>query len=364
MLEASGEPAGLIGTIEYKVRGDVFPASHTTPESLELNGLLRSMVEHGCTAAVMEVSSHALHQHRVDGLGFRAAVFTNLTQDHLDYHATMEEYAAAKRMLFTSLEPSSFAIVNADDPWGSSMAGATRAQTLSYGTASGADVKAGNIELAMSGTNFTIRDKESETEIASPLIGRFNVSNTLAAFATGLALGIARERMVKAIAGMRAVRGRFETYSSPGGWTAVIDYAHTPDALAKALAAVKDIMKNRGGRIITLFGCGGNRDRTKRPKMGAIAAEQSDLTIVTSDNPRHEDPLAIIEEVMAGIPRGAKVEKEADRGKAIARALSGARKDDVVLIAGKGHEEYQVVGDERIHFSDREVVEEFIRSHA
>jgi UDP-N-acetylmuramoyl-L-alanyl-D-glutamate--2,6-diaminopimelate ligase len=244
------------------------------------------------------------------------------------------------------------------------MAGATRAQTLSYGTASGADVKAGNIELAMSGTNFTIRDKESETEIASPLIGRFNVSNTLAAFATGLALGIARERMVKAIAGMRAVRGRFETYSSPGGWTAVIDYAHTPDALAKALAAVKDIMKNRGGRIITLFGCGGNRDRTKRPKMGAIAAEQSDLTIVTSDNPRHEDPLAIIEEVMAGIPRGAKVEKEADRGKAIARALSGARKDDVVLIAGKGHEEYQVVGDERIHFSDREVVEEFIRSHA
>jgi UDP-N-acetylmuramoyl-L-alanyl-D-glutamate--2,6-diaminopimelate ligase len=225
-------------------------------------------------------------------------------------------------------------------------------------------VRAENVELAMNGTKFTVTHDTTVTQIASPLIGRFNVSNTLAAFATGLALGIPRERMVKAIAEMKAPRGRFETYASPRGWSAVIDYAHTPDALAKALAAVKDIMKNRGGRIITLFGCGGNRDRTKRPKMGAIAAEQSDLTIVTSDNPRHEDPLAIMKEIMAGIPQGANVEQEADRGKAIARALSGARKDDVVLIAGKGHEEYQVVGDERIHFSDREAVEEFIRSHA
>jgi len=364
MLEASGQAAGLIGTIEYRVRGEVFPASHTTPESLELNELLRTMVKHECTAAVMEVSSHALHQHRVEGLGFSAAVFTNLTQDHLDYHATMEEYAAAKRILFTSLAPSSYAVVNADDPWGSSMSGATRAKTISYGTAPGADVVAGNIALSMSGTSFTVNYEKAETPVSSPLIGRFNVSNILAAFATGLALGIPRERMQNAIAGMRAVSGRFEKYSSAAGWTAVIDYAHTPDALAKALAAVKDIMKHQGGRIITVFGCGGNRDRSKRPKMGAIAADMSDLAIVTSDNPRHEDPLAIIKEVMAGIPQGANVEQEADREKAIFRALTAARKDDVILIAGKGHEEYQVVGDVKNHFSDREVVEEFIRSHA
>jgi len=364
MLEASGQASGLIGTIEYRVRGDVFPASHTTPESLEINGLLRSMVDHECTAAVMEVSSHALHQHRVEGLEFRAAVFTNLTQDHLDYHATMEEYAAAKRMLFTSLAPSSYAVVNADDAWGSSMSGATRAQTISYGTKPGADVLAGNVALTMNGTNFTVNYKNTGTSITSPLIGRFNVSNILAAYATGLALGIPSERMQHAIAGMRAVRGRFETYASQRGWTAVIDYAHTPDALAQALAAVKDIMSNRKGRIITVFGCGGNRDRTKRPKMGVIAAELSDLAIVTSDNPRHEDPLAIIEEVMSGIPQKANVEQEVDRGRAIVRALSAARKDDVILIAGKGHEEYQVVGDEKIHFSDREAVEDFIRSHA
>lgn len=276
----------------------------------------------------------------------------------------MDEYAAAKRLLFTSLAPSSYAIVNADDAWGNSVAGATRAKRLTYGTQAGADVLASNVELAMNGTKFTVTYDGTSTQIVAPLIGRFNVSNTLAAFATGLALGIPRERMQKAIAGMKAVRGRFETYASPAGWTAVIDYAHTPDALAKALAAVKDIMKARGGRIITLFGCGGNRDRTKRPIMGSIAAKESDLTIVTSDNPRHEDPLAIIKEVMAGIPQGANVEQEADRAKAITRALSAARKDDVILIAGKGHEEYQVVGDEKIHFSDREAVEAFIRSHA
>ena len=313
----------------------------------------------------MEVSSHALHQHRVDGLNFQAAVFTNLTQDHLDYHATLEEYAAAKRLLFTPLEPSASAIVNADDAWGTFMAESTRAKKITYGTIHGADVLAKNITLSLSGTSFTVSYENEDTEIESSLIGRFNVSNILAAFAAGTALGISREHLQKAIYEMKSVRGRFERYASPQGWTAIIDYAHTPDALLKALTAVRDIFENgRRGRIITVFGCGGNRDRTKRPAMGAIAAANSDVTIVTSDNPRHEDPQAIIDEVLAGIPRGTDVFHDPDRRTAITLALTGAKKGDVLLIAGKGHEEYQVIGDEKIHFSDREVVEEFIRSHA
>lgn len=365
ILETSGSTAGMIGTIEYNVGSESIPASHTTPESLELNGLLRTMVEKKCTSAVMEVSSHALHQHRVAGIDFRAAVFTNLTQDHLDYHRTVEDYAAAKRLLFTGLESSAAAIVNADDSWGAYMAEQTRAKKMTYGHGSGADVQVKNVSLSVRGTRFTVHHEQSETEIESSLIGRFNVANILAAFATGVALGISNETLQKAIFGMKSVRGRFEQYTSPAGWTAIIDYAHTPDALQKALMAVKDIFGDEGrGRIITVFGCGGNRDRGKRSKMGAIAAAHSDLTIVTSDNPRHEDPGTIIEDILEGIPRGTNVQHDADRKNAIHQALSGAKNNDVVLIAGKGHEEYQVVGNEKIHFSDREVVEEYIRSHA
>jgi UDP-N-acetylmuramoyl-L-alanyl-D-glutamate--2,6-diaminopimelate ligase len=363
ILEAHGSRTGLIGTIEYLVGDRSISATHTTPESLELNGLLACMVDEGCSAAVMEVSSHALQQRRVHGLRYAAAVFTNLTQDHLDYHVTMQAYFDAKKSLFEDLDPSSWAVVNLDDEWGRKMLGVTRARTLTYGMQPGADLQAGNISLSMNGTAFTIHHAGEETAIDSPLVGRFNVSNVLAAFGAGVALGIPKQEMQRAVRAVRSVPGRFEAVASPRGWTAIIDYAHTPDALEKALTAVHDVIASgASGRIITVFGCGGNRDRTKRPHMARIATGLSDITVITSDNPRHEDPEKIIDEVMTGVPGGARVYREPDRGRAIAKALEMAGKGDVVLIAGKGHETYQVVGDQKLHFSDREVVDAVVGS--
>lgn len=363
ILESGGKSAGLIGTIEYIIGNKVFPATHTTPESLELQGLLANMENHGCASAVMEVSSHALHQHRVDEISFRAGVFTNLTQDHLDYHVSMEEYFKAKQKLFEHLDSNSSAIVNVDDEWGARMLAATTAKKLSYGITPDADVRATNISLSMHGTSMSIVHEDEKTDITSSLIGRFNVSNILAAFATGVALGVPKQSMKSAIQLTKSVRGRFEQITSPSGWTAVVDYAHTPDALLKALLAVRDIFQGeQSGKIITVFGCGGNRDRSKRPKMADIATTYSDLTIVTSDNPRHENPEAIIDEVFTGVKSGTQVIRETNRKLAIVEALKRASSNDVVLIAGKGHEDYQVIGDEKIHFSDREIVEEFIRS--
>jgi UDP-N-acetylmuramoyl-L-alanyl-D-glutamate--2,6-diaminopimelate ligase len=364
ILESSGSRSGLIGTIEYAVGDRVIPATHTTPESLELNGLLAAMVAVGCTSAVMEVSSHALLQHRVHGLRYRAAVFTNLTQDHLDYHGTMEKYFEAKKILFENLEADSWAIVNIDDEWGGKMLEAARGKTLTYGIQRPADLRATKISLSMNGTNFTIVHSGEETAIETPLVGRFNVSNILAAFGTGLALGVPKAAMQQAVRTMKAVRGRFEAVASPRGWTAVVDYAHTPDALEKTLIAVRDVIGSGGGRIVTVFGCGGNRDRTKRPKMARVATRLSDITVVTSDNPRHEDPGTIIDEIMAGVQPGSKVYRETDRSKAIGMALGLAGKGDVVLIAGKGHETYQVIGDRKFHFNDAEVVDAFVRSQA
>ena len=365
ILKEYGNTVGLIGTIEYNIGNTVIPATHTTPESLELNDLLHRMVEQGCSSAVMEVSSHALHQHRVHGFDFTAAVFTNLTQDHLDYHSSMEEYFTAKKMLFERLELSASAIINLDDEWGRRMINCTSAKVLSYGTNTSADVRAVNIKLSMAGTRFAIVHKEEETLIESSMVGRFNVYNILAAFATGIALHILPSTIQRAIRNTTVVRGRFEQIASPKGWTAIIDYAHTPDAIEKALMAIHDVFDSSvRGRIITVFGCGGNRDRTKRPKMAQIVTELSDITLVTSDNPRHENPDAIIDEIMAGVKSGATVYRETDRTKTIMVALGMAKKNDVVLIAGKGHEEYQVMGNQKIHFSDREVIEEFLRSDA
>ncbi len=364
ILEISGVKTGLIGTIEYKIGNEVVPASHTTPESLELNELLARMVQSGCTSAVMEVSSHALHQYRVAGINFIAAVFTNLTQDHLDYHGTMDEYFKAKKILFKGLQSNAFAIVNLDDKWGKRIPNVTLANVKSYGFDVSADFFAKNISISMKGVKFTIVYNGEETDVESRLIGRFNVSNILAAFSTGIALGIPKEIVRNAISKAEIVRGRFEQITSPNGWTAVIDYAHTPDALEKALKAIHDVFDSSSrGRIITVFGCGGNRDRTKRPKMTNIATTLSDITIVSSDNPRHEDPEAIIDEIMTGVKTGAKVYREADRKQAIFMALDIAKIDDVILIAGKGHEDYQVVGDRKIYFSDRKTVEEFLQAH-
>jgi UDP-N-acetylmuramoyl-L-alanyl-D-glutamate--2,6-diaminopimelate ligase len=365
ILEAHGSTTGLIGTIEYVIGNNVIPATHTTPESLELQQLLANMEQQGCSSTVMEVSSHALHQHRVDEIPFRAGVFTNLTQDHLDYHGSMEEYFKAKQMLFEGLESTAVAVVNIDDEYGARMLDATSARKMKYGIASGSDVRGEKISLSMSGTRMAVVHEGETTDIASPLIGRFNVSNVLAAFATGIALGIPKQTIRHAIQSTTAVRGRFEQIASPAGWTAIVDYAHTPDALLKALTAVHEIFDGqRRGKIITVFGCGGNRDRLKRPKMAEIATAHSDVTIVTSDNPRQEKPETIIDEVIAGAKSGAEIVRETDRKLAIINALERASANDVVLIAGKGHEDYQIIKDEKIHFSDREVVEEFLRSRA
>jgi UDP-N-acetylmuramoyl-L-alanyl-D-glutamate--2,6-diaminopimelate ligase len=361
ILEARGGSAGLIGTIEYKIGNEVIPSTHTTPESLELNALLARMVAQGCTSAVMEVSSHSLDQHRVHGIGFSAGVFTNLTQDHLDYHGTMDAYFEAKSVLFRSLGPQAWAVINADDAWGRKLPPLTQARVLSFGMTEPADVAADQVDLSMRGTTCVIRHAGEAMSIATPLVGKFNVSNILAAVATGIALGVPKQAIQDAMGAVKPVRGRFEPVVAPEGWTAVIDYAHTPDALEKALNAVHDVFAaSERGRIITVFGCGGNRDTTKRPKMAAVATAKSDLTILTSDNPRLEDPEDILRQVSEGVTPGAAVEKITDRKEAILRALGQARPHDVVLIAGKGHEDYQVIGETKIHFSDKEIVQDYI----
>lgn len=363
ILEADGMKVGLIGTIGYMVGEESLPATHTTPESLELNELLALMVQKGCTAAVMEVSSHSLALSRVFGLEFSAACFTNLTQDHLDFHGTMEEYFKAKHILFEGLSPEACAVSNADDPYGNRILEGTAARTLTYSRTVPADVQLRDVHMSVAGMKLSVAYNGKTRELESRLTGRFNVENILAAYATGIGLGIAEKCLGTGISRLPAVRGRFEQIVAPAGWTAVIDYAHTPDALEKCLRTIRDLLPaEKPGRIITVFGCGGNRDKGKRPKMGRIASELSDVTVVTSDNPRKEDPGTIIDEVMAGVRGGATVQREADRRAAIKKALAMARPGDVVLVAGKGHEDYQVVGEQKNHFDDREEVETFIRT--
>jgi UDP-N-acetylmuramoyl-L-alanyl-D-glutamate--2,6-diaminopimelate ligase len=362
ILEAAGHRSGLIGTIEYKIGSQVIPATHTTPESLELNEILARMVDAKCDSVSMEVSSHALHQSRVFGLDYNVAVFTNLTQDHLDYHGTMEEYFQAKQLLFDGLAPHAVAVINCDDEWGGKLVSATRTRRITFGVGEQADLRATGIRLSLDGTAFKIRHEEKERDVASPLVGRFNVYNTLAAYASGLALGIPYERIESGIGTLRNVRGRFERIASPKGWSAIVDYAHTPDALEKCLRTIHDVLpKERRGRIITVFGAGGDRDKTKRPLMGRVAGSLSDLAIVTSDNPRTENPERIIDDIVNGITKESTIIRESDRRKAILAALGQAQSGDVVLVAGKGQEDYQVIGKEKIHFSDREIIEEFIR---
>ena len=361
ILEAGGEKVGLVGTIEYKIGEQIIPATHTTPESLELNELFASMVENNCTSVSMEVSSHALDQSRVYGLDFDVAVFTNLTQDHLDYHVTMENYFEAKKILFTYLKPSSYAVINHDDQWGLQLLGAIDAKKISYGINSTADIFTKKIQLSINGTTFIVSNGQEECTVSTSLIGTFNVYNVLAAYATGIALGLSQEQILTGIKNLKNVRGRFERITSPAGWTAIVDYAHTPDALENCLKTIHDVLpKENHGRVITVFGAGGDRDKTKRPMMGCIAGDYSDLVIVTSDNPRTEVPETIIDDVMRGITRHASVLREVDRHIAIERAIKCAQRGDVVLIAGKGHEDYQIIGKEKKHFSDREIVENLL----
>jgi UDP-N-acetylmuramoyl-L-alanyl-D-glutamate--2,6-diaminopimelate ligase len=365
ILEAAGMRVGLLGTIAYLVGDEVLPATHTTPESLELNALLANMVTRGCTAAVMEVSSHSLALGRVEGLSFRAAVFTNLTQDHLDFHGSMGEYFRTKKMLFDSLTSGAVAVTNVDDPRGADIVRSTQAAVVRYGVAGPADVSVGDVRMSISGMDLAVIHGGASTAMRSRLTGKFNVANILASCAAAGALGIPWEAIRQGVEETASVRGRFEQVSSPKGWTSIIDYAHTPDALENCLRTVRDLLpRDRPGKVITVFGCGGDRDAGKRPIMGRIASGLSDVVVVTSDNPRSEKPERIIEQILAGILPGKDVRVEIDRRQAISGALDLAQRGDVIVIAGKGHETYQVLGDRRVHFDDREQVESYIRSHS
>ena len=355
LLEHGARPSALLGTVGYWVGPRRHEAPNTTPSSLELQALFAEAVAAGCKTAVMEVSSHALDQGRVDGLAFRSATFTNLTRDHLDYHRTLAAYGAAKARLFTLLGPGGVAVVNAQDPWSGRMAAARPrgARLLRYHAAGGrADLRAQGLRLEMDGTVFTLDFEGRRRELRLPLPGRFNVANALAAAGVALALGMGLEAVAQGLERPALPPGRFEMVRAGQPFNVVVDYAHTPDALERLISAAREVTP---GRVITVFGCGGDRDRGKRPMMGALSARLSDLSVATSDNPRTEDPAAILRQVLAGVPasRRLSVKRVPDRARAIAVALAAARPGDSVLIAGKGHEDYQIVGELKHPFDDR-----------
>jgi UDP-N-acetylmuramoyl-L-alanyl-D-glutamate--2,6-diaminopimelate ligase len=352
-LTAAGRKTAVFGTIAYDV-GDGRPrdAGNTTPGALQLRRLLAEAREAGSTACAMEVSSHALDQGRAEGLPFRAGVLTNLASDHLDYHRTPDAYFEAKARLFSSLSPDAVAVLNCDDPAFSRFAGRSRGRLLSYGLAEGADVRASKVALAADGTTFRLDAPDGRNlRVATPLVGRHNVSNFLAAVAAATALGVPAATAAAGASTLEGVRGRLERVESAGDLHVFVDYAHTEDALRQVLGFLRTV----GAVPLTcVFGCGGDRDRTKRPRMGAVAADLSDRVVVTSDNPRTEDPLAILREIEAGIPASAraKTTTEPDRRQAIRRAVLEAPEGSTVLVAGKGHEDYQIVGTTKLPFDD------------
>lgn len=345
---------GLLGTIEYITGKNRYDSSLTTPNAVLLQKYLKEMILDGCKNCVMEVSSHSLCQDRIKNIDFDAAIFTNLTQDHLDYHNTLENYADAKKILFDSLLPSSFAIINIDDIWAAKMIESTKAKIITYGIENRADFNAKNIQFSLNGLKFDLHFLNQITTIDTHLIGRFNVYNILAVIALALEMGIPIEEIKRSISSYKNTPGRLERVETKRDFHIFVDYAHTPDALKNVLTTLKEIKKNR---IITIFGCGGNRDRGKRPKMGKIAANLSDITIVTSDNPRNEDPKMIISEIVSGIDKKNYLIEE-DRYLAIKKGIELAQKDDIILIAGKGHETTQSFANKKQLFDDRVVVKE------
>ncbi len=369
IFSAAGHKSALIGTIEYHVAGRVYPAPHTTPEALELNRFLNEALANGATEAVMEVSSHALAQQRVFGVPFDVAVFTNLTRDHLDFHKTMDEYFAAKRALFEGVgtDPPRAAVTNLDDEYGAKLAPFSRKRSslvLTYGWDRG-DFHCENPDITPRGTRLDLITPEEKLPVFSPLIGRVNVYNVLAAAAACYARKCDSKAILQGIESLTHVPGRFERVDCGQRFTVVVDYAHTDDALRNLTALARDFVA-RGGehaRVITLFGCGGDRDRAKRPLMGEAAGRGSDYVVLTSDNPRSEDRLAIINDAVVGLQRtGTKYTVEPDRRKAIALAISEARPGDIVLLAGKGHEKVQVSRDGSLPFDDVEVARAALRA--
>jgi UDP-N-acetylmuramoyl-L-alanyl-D-glutamate--2,6-diaminopimelate ligase len=361
ILRAAGCEVGLLGTIGYRLVRERFPAPNTTPESLDLQKYLAEIVRAGGTHAVLEASSHALAMNRLWGCPFAVAVFTNLTRDHLDYHKTFEEYFAAKRRLFegTGAAAPATGVINRDDEYGQTLSGLA-SRTLTYGLEPGADITTRKPGYSISGIEFVAETPAGKIEIRSKLVGRPNVYNILAAIGAGVALDLPKEVIASGIAQLSAVPGRFERIDMGQPFLVVVDYAHTDDALRNLLTTAKEM--NPDGRILTLFGCGGDRDRTKRPLMGEAAGRASDIVVLTSDNPRSEDPLLIINDVIVGVQRSkAKLFVEPDRQKAIEVVLDEARSGDIGLLAGKGHETYQVLRDRTIEFDDREVARGALR---
>jgi UDP-N-acetylmuramoyl-L-alanyl-D-glutamate--2,6-diaminopimelate ligase len=380
ILRQAGHRVGVLGTVNYRVGERVWPAPVTTPESLDLNRFLREMRGHGATHALLEVSSHALDLKRVDRVAFVAGVFTNLSQDHLDYHVNLDAYFSAKSRLFLEIlgngrSPGGLAVLNLDDPRGRDLHQQVKVPALTYGAHPVSQVRPLAATFHREGLAARLATPQGEMEVASRLVGPFNLANILAATATALGLGISPDAIIQGIASLAGVPGRLERFGPIGGPHVFVDYAHTPDALASVLDALTSLVFPR---LLTVFGCGGDRDRSKRPLMGQAAAEASDLVVVTSDNPRREDPIAIIGEIEAGLKdmgypllslaqarrgeRGYLVVP--DRREAIRLAVSLAAPDDGVLVAGKGHEDYQIIGAERRHFDDREEVQAALRDRS
>jgi UDP-N-acetylmuramoyl-L-alanyl-D-glutamate--2,6-diaminopimelate ligase len=375
ILECWGKKVGLIGTINYIIGKKVYGAPHTTPESLEFHGLLRDMLSSGCTYVISEVSSHALEQHRVDGAVFRVAIFTNLTIDHLDFHKTTENYFRAKERLFRALlDKDGISVINFDDPYGKRLISefgdisgghdSEQQRMMTYGLEEGADIAAREIQISSEGVKFKISFRGRTYDISSPLMGLPNVYNIMSVVGASIFLGVPWQVILEGIRKARRVRGRFEKVNLGQNFLCIIDYAHTEDALEQLISTARELIKNPSdsvqARIITVFGCGGNRDRGKRSKMGAVATKLSDFVILTSDNPRSEEPSDIIREIESGAIRDNYI-KEPDRSEAIRKAVGMARERDIILIAGKGHEDYQEIKGMRYPLKDREILEDAIR---
>lgn len=365
MVRAMGYKAGLISTVVYYVDGTAYPSTHTTPDALALNALLAQMVEAGCQYAFMEVSSHSIAQERIAGLQFAGAMFTNLTRDHIDYHKTFDNYRDTKKRLFDGLRKEAFAVTNADDKNGLVMTQNTRAKVFTYSTQSIADHRGKILEEGFDGMLLSIDGQE----VFVPLVGRFNVSNLLCIYSAALCLGFEKTEVLRILSALKPVNGRFETIHSPKGWTAIIDYAHTPDAVENVISTINEILGsqkpkdgNQQPKLITVVGCGGNRDKGKRPMMAQIAKRGSQQLILTSDNPRDEEPADILKDMTDGLTedelRSTLVIE--DRAAAIQTACTLAQKGDVILVAGKGHEDYQIIKGVKHHFDDHEIVRKYI----
>ena len=359
MFRKFGHKCGLLSTVCNYIEEEVIPADHTTPDPIELNHLLAKMVDAGCEYAFMECSSHAIAQKRIGGLRFTGGIFTNLTRDHLDYHGTFENYRNAKKAFFDGLDKEAFAIVNSDDKNGAVMVQNCKAQIKTYSTRSMADFMAKIIECHFEGMYLDINGKE----VGVQFIGKFNVSNLLAVYGAAVMLGKTPEDILVVLSTLKSVNGRLEPLRSPNGYTAIVDYAHTPDALENVLNAIREVLDGKG-KVITVCGAGGNRDKGKRPLMAQEAVKQSDRVIITSDNPRFEEPQDIINDMLAGLDskQMKKVISIVDRREAIRTACMMAEKGDVILIAGKGHEDYQEIQGVKHHFDDKEVVREIFNN--